>query len=563
MAKNQKIRKKTLRERKELVSLIVMLIMLVLLVGTISAVSQSINVNVVETQKLDITFIPIDSPSNFNSNIEEFVKFFNATYPLADNGLIINVGSDYSTSDKEKSSSNWLLFDIAKKFSILPGKKIRVVGVLPEDWFSDFQNSSSIGKALRPPTGSTFWRSALVEAVDIRYAAAHEIGHTLELCDEYYSVDWETQNNIPFVPCPNGDSDNNDELDPNCEPYGCPTSTIGKLVPWNESSDFINMTNFMGDNLDDKIWISEESYNHLLEKFKKSSSTLQKVIIVNGFINKATNSVELFTSYIIEDIEVTTQEENVTGNYSIMIMDDNNLTTSKINFIPSFLEIGLNGSTIETNESFFIFTMNFSDADKIIRIIENNITKDELNRTLNTPSINITSNLSGQTFTKELFNMTWNSFDADNDTSVYAILFSNDGGGNYTTLEIDYEQTFLEINSSNLQDCVDCKIKILVTDGINTNSSISDTFSIENTPQNKFLVKDSLGNNVAFFSDIGNIVLKGNCFSNSSCDNSGLDSFIIRNLNNSNVAFVNSTGDLCIDSYRFNKWKFMFNRKIV
>jgi len=57
MAKNQKIRKKTLRERKELVSLIVMLIMLVLLVGTISAVSQSINVNVVETQVILIVIL--------------------------------------------------------------------------------------------------------------------------------------------------------------------------------------------------------------------------------------------------------------------------------------------------------------------------------------------------------------------------------------------------------------------------------------------------------------------------------------------------------------------------
>ena len=122
--------------------------------------------------------------------------------------------------------------------------------------------------------------------------------------------------------------------------------------------------------------------------------------------------------------------------------------------------------------------MNFSSTDQKIKVKENNITKDEVTRTPNIPSLSITSNLSGQSFNNELFNISWNASDLDGDNLAYAILFSADNGLNYTTLEIDYNPTTLDLNSSNLPNCKYCRIKILATDGINTNYSISDQFSM-------------------------------------------------------------------------------------
>jgi hypothetical protein len=510
------------KKNKKKTLLMVTPIMLLLLVSTISAVSQTINVNIVETKKLDLTFIPIDniSESIFDSNVEEFITFFNKTYPMAEDDLIINIGSAYSTSDKEKSSAGRLLFNIAKKFSILPDRRIRVVGVLPEDWFNDFQNESGMrGIAYRPPMGA-FIRSSLVEAVGIRQIPAHEIGHTLGFCDEYNASYWSIQDSFPFY-CPNGDTDDDNELDSNCKPNGCPTSTIGKLVPWNDSNDFIDMTNFMGVNNQDEAWISKESYIHLLDKFQKSSPpAVQNGIVVNGKINKTDNTIELFTSYIINNVEITTQEENTTGNYSIEIMDENNVTTSEINFTPSFLEIGFNGSTVEINVSYFIMIMNFSSTDKIVRAKENNITKDEVNRTTHSPSLEITTNLSGQNFSGESFNVTWNSTDADGDSIVFALLFSEDNGSNYTTLEIDYNQTNITLDSSNLLDCNYCRIKILATDGINTNSSVSDSFSINIPPNITEIITINESGIVG-----GEVVMKDNVtFNVTVTDNSNVES---------------------------------------
>jgi hypothetical protein len=62
----------------------------------------------------------------------------------------------------------------------------------------------------------------------------------------------------------------------------------------------------------------------------------------------------------------------------------------------------------------------------------------------------------------------------------------------------------------------------------------------------KFYIKNSSEDNVAWLGNLGNIVLKGKCFSGGNCNNPGIDSFIIRNITNNNVAYINSTGDLCI-----------------
>lgn len=63
----------------------------------------------------------------------------------------------------------------------------------------------------------------------------------------------------------------------------------------------------------------------------------------------------------------------------------------------------------------------------------------------------------------------------------------------------------------------------------------------------KFYHKDSSGNNVAWLGNLGNIVLKGNCYYGGNCDAPGDNSIIFRNSSNNNVAFINSTGDLCIE----------------
>ena len=123
-----------------------------------------------------------------------------------------------------------------------------------------------------------------------------------------------------------------------------------------------------------------------------------------------------------------------------------------------------------------------------------NITKDEVIRTPNTPTLDITTDFSGMIFYNEEFEINWSANDTDGDTLNYAVLFSADNGSAYTTLEIDYNQTALTLNSSKLLDCDLCRIKILATDGINTNSSVTDAFRIA-TDLDLFSLEELYSNN--------------------------------------------------------------------
>lgn len=536
-----------LGKNKKVVFSVALPAMVVLLIWTVSGISSSVYIDVIESNNLDLTFIPIDNPSNFYSNAEEFLIFINRTYPVADNGLTFHIGHSYSTSSFEKSSPEFLLFNIAKASSI-SGTFSRTVGVLPQDWFLNYPGiNNRRGQAFISRGLIQLPKSALVEAIGIRQIAAHELGHTFGLCEEYNSNAWNKQDVLNFIPglaCPNGDSDNDDMLDSECEPNGCPTSTTGKLLPWNGSSDFVSLTNFMGVDSEDNTWISKENYEYLLAEFQEAPSLAQKAVLVNGRINKTSGDIELFTSYILENIQLS--EQSTVGNYSIEILNEIGEVVSNISFISESFETDFNGSVIETNISYFITVMNFTDTDKTVRVRENNLLKNEVNRTENTPSLDIVSNLSDEMFSKEVFEVSWVSLDEDNDTLSYAVLFSADNSGNYTTLEIDYGETSLTLNSSELEECVSCRIKILATDGINTNSSVSDSFSISNA-ENKFIVRNASGVNKAWLDDLGNLFLRGQCFIQSSCIES-TGSFIIRNSSADTVSYINMSGDICISN---------------
>ena len=87
-----------------------------------------------------------------------------------------------------------------------------------------------------------------------------------------------------------------------------------------------------------------------------------------------------------------------------------------------------------------------------------------------------------------------------------------------------------------------------VNDTVNNlvNKTVGEIVLIPNDTH-KFYIKNNLSEHVAWLGNLGNIILKGSCFSGGSCDNPGEDSFVIRNSTDDNVAFINSTGDLCVE----------------
>lgn len=448
----------------------------------------SVNVTVVDTQKLKVIFRPVDfsDTSTFDSNVELFLDFFNKTYPLADIELIIVKGNSYTTTEDERNDVGKLLSRLAKRDLII-GQRTRTVGVVPQYWFKNYTNRdpNTIGISVKSLT--EFFAaipSGIAEARNNRFIASHEIAHTFSICDEHTASEWENQDNFLF-PCPNGDLDNNNDLDGNCTEQGCPVNMLGKLASWNGSSEFVTMDNFMGAELPNpnQKWITVESYNRLLSGFTTSSLssiTGSIAILVDGVINRSDDTVKINKPYIIENAELTQQDLNDSGNYSIEVIDDGGFVSYKINFTPSFFEIGLGGNSTETNISYFVVILNFSSSDKGIVTKHKGVVKDGLNKTPNAPTLNLTKNLTGILINNN-FTIEYNSTDADGDTVEYAILISSDDGSNYTTLDIDYPNSSFNVNTSGFTESQNYKLKVLATDGINTNTTVSEgTFEIDN-----------------------------------------------------------------------------------
>lgn len=433
----------------------------------------SVNVDVLETDSFTIVYRPVDTTddSNFKNSVTDMTDYLKEIYPIADNGVLPITSTSYETGFSEKIINSLILKNIIQE-ELLSKDLDRVVGILPPDWFKENSPLGLLGTLGLADIGG---RSAIVEESDFfRQLVAHELGHTYGLCDEKTSLQWTLQD--LFNTCPNGDRNNNGFLDNECKPQGCPTSTLGVVIPWISSREKINLYNFMGSSIHTNSWISNESYNHLLNVFKdkKYAPKASSTIIVAGFINKSSNTIELLNSYEVGERTLSIQNNTIFGNYSIELKDSSDNLLSYLNFSPSFLEIGFNGSTIETNESYFLFALNNSNVSKII-VKHNGVTKDEQSRTNNTPKVNISS--VGEKFSTP-FNITWNATDADNDNLSYAVLISLDNGSNYTTLVADYNDASLEVDPSDLDYSEEAVVKILATDGINTGSDITSTFTM-------------------------------------------------------------------------------------
>ena len=549
-------------------NLINLIFIAILLVSTAGAISQTTGIDVIETRNITLLFTPVNEISKFNEVADRNAEFLRSTYPISDNGLNL-IKDDSTITVSENLSSNFLLrnaqllnirYKILSSVFLSKQKFTSAIGIVKEGYL--FPIDSGV-------TGINFDLGKsdviLIDETQLK-TTAHEVGHTFELCDEYNITEWNRQNKSIFGGCPNGDINKDGSLDQTClDNDGCPTSTFPELfVDYGNINESRELRNMMGGTdtpdfstsppSEFETWISKDSFNALLNRFDINSNFTTPLItyvnhpfpyiIIRIFYEK-NGSFEVMNSYQLESGFVNNASTSK-GNFSIELTDSKNAMISNISFEPNFVITAENGRTIDINETFLIFALPINENLSQMVLKNNTNILQEINRTPNTPNVQFISNLGEDIFSNEIINISWNSSDLDGDNLAYAVLFSTDNGLNYATLEIDYNTTEYTINSSNLQDCDLCRIKVLVTDGINTNSSVTDTFIISNSLKYRFFIKNDSGANTAWFDDTGNLFLKGKCSLQPAC-NASQNSFIIANFTDDTVAYINSTGDLCIE----------------
>ncbi|MEK6858935.1 MAG: VCBS repeat-containing protein [Nanoarchaeota archaeon] len=449
-------------------------------------------VNVSATRNLSVTFVSVDNAGNFDNVASDSIDFIKKTYPLSDTGLIAKTnrtGIQSNIAERAPYGVGFpLLMHRVYRSTLIAGElPERAVGIVPFHWFADniFGDQGTHG------VSSMFNNGVLVEA-DLEdynvldHVAAHELGHTYGFCDEYDSDEWSSQNSfLGFTDlCPNGDANNDEILDAGCAPDGCPASTLSPLTVDPLYTD--PLSNFMGNLLVTKRnWISDESYEHLLQEFKHATpiSTTSR-IVVSGIINGSSDTGRFENFYTVGAGLAINQTEYQTGNYTIEAYNSTNGLVYNFSFDVSFTYFLLGSNSTQINETAFAFTIPFNQSFSKFILKKDGVTKDTRNVSAHVPALTLTSYPGSQIFSNQELTINWTASDSDGDTLSYAILVSPDNGTTYSTVALDLNQTSYSINSSDLPDGTTYKIKVLASDGANTNSSaMTNTFGVDNDLQ--------------------------------------------------------------------------------
>jgi hypothetical protein len=441
----------------------------------------------VQTRNLSLTFVSVDGPTNFDGTVEGALGFIQKLYPIKDNGIqyVANkTGLTSNVLERNNAGAYLLLYRVHKSTLVSGQLPERAIGILKENWFDNFNfglGSNKGGISLPLNHGAVLVEEDFDNTID--HVSAHELGHTYELCDENNETEWNRQNELFGGDyCPNGDSNNDEILDLGCVPYGCPTIAF---IEFEGSVYEFESYNLMGGTIDPLAWISKDSYNQLLAEFSHESPEFKdNRIVIGGFVNKAENSAIFDQFYTVGAGLALNLSEYNSGNYSIEAYVNSHLEY-EFYFNISFINI-LEGNTTELNNSAFVFTLPYYSNITRFVLKENNLSKYEKNVSSNTPNISLIFPAGGQIYSNEEIFINWSASDLDGDDLSYAVLFSSDNGETYNTVIFDYNETWFNLSSNNLQDSDKYLIKVLVTDGVLTNESIMNaTFEVDNDLQIK------------------------------------------------------------------------------
>ncbi len=466
-----------------------------------------VNVEVLNTRDLTIEFTQVDSlVENYNQIVENQIHFLNRTYPLADDKFFPDSSQIiYSSGFTNFSTERYcdLTKDLFKFIRITRDFRAtdRMIGVVEDGWFALRGRSNTNGLSCGSSIENEV-KAVIIEPTvsTVNHLTAHEIGHTYGLCDEYNRTEWDIQNTLSDI-CPNGDQDDNETLDDQCYPKGCPAETIEPIYRnyFNPPASLTPFFNMMGNG---NPWIANDSYNHLLNKFSFPFEFLEtdSSILVSGSINK--NGSILFDDFYVLNETSINNVTNSNGNYTLMLKIGNEeFYSTKLN--PDFNIYFFGGETIVNNISYFAFVVPFNQSVTSISFQNSSgIVIAQRNVSSQTPVVSINSTINGQSF-NDAFNVKWNGNDSDGDNLTYSVLLSADGGKNFTTMALDISTTNLTIENSFLENGSQYVVKVFATDGVKTGVATNNvSFSVEPDPIVELISPDhntALSNNQVLF----------------------------------------------------------------
>ncbi len=330
------------------------------------------------------------------------------------------------------------------------------VAVLPDDWFQNYTTGCQACEGLTY-LSTQLGLAQLNDYGDIAgYAAsAHELGHVFGLC-----LDCEQYN--PF-----------------CNPNI--VDGVGNAVTdglWVEGRRLMHYSaewpvySFMGAVGNYAYWVDADSYGKLLNnrqvlgsrwRATGQSSSDQAILIAGTLFDDG--HIELDDWYVLNDAQV---DALAPGDYSLRYLDAYDQELSVLTFT---LSLTVEGKLM--NQVPFVFRAPYiSDT---ARIVIGRGTTEIVSRTISAhpPTVTVESPNGGEILTGTT-TVSWSAADADGDSLSFTVLYSPDGGATWNALATGLTSSPYAWDVSSLPPGNQYLVKVMATDGFNTDEDMSD-----------------------------------------------------------------------------------------
>jgi len=214
---------------------------------------------------------------------------------------------------------------------------------------------------------------------------------------------------------------------------------------------------------DAKEWICPSTYNDLLNKLpsKKDPETL----LISGLAFENGTMLLDPMYHFYQDSFAPDIQLGEDGNYTLKFLDRSGELLSQTGFNMSFEVYNVTG---------FCFTVPYVNNTGQIQILQNETLLADRAVSLNAPRVSISEPKEGEVFNSgENVTIFWSSYDPDEDSLTYMVVFTPDNGSTWVPIEIETIQTSLNWIVPNDHPTNQCRIKVVATDGVNTGEDLS------------------------------------------------------------------------------------------
>lgn len=451
------------------------------------------NVRFQDRRKLKVLAVPVKA--NYGGVIKtpgnqwkKGGKFMRQVYPVAYKDLVYDLGALFDATGADYDLGGWPgRKKLWEALNGMAGPYDLVVGFV-ETRLPDDTGALTI-------QGYTYGPKATIVVnsdQDMLATVPHEVAHVFKTGDTYNGGSFNLPVNSPPVGYVGTDWTTNATVtatDPNVKPFPGASGTliVKELHPYETGGRRLlkdNMICFMGSGAQQNSnWVSPAVWKHLFNSFTpaaagaaastRAPADVSRVIEAFGWVSQ-TGTVKLSLPWNVSYVEGTPNDQG--GTYVIQALGSDGAVLGRQGFTPQFITRSNPPRAIDP-APFSRVGVPFPPGTVKFRIVDaNGSTVGELPVSLNAPAVAITKPTQGESI-PGVYTITWTASDADNDTLYYHVEYSTDGQ-KWHTLATKLTAAAFSVDFSNLPGGSQARIRVTASDGINSTSAESGTFSV-------------------------------------------------------------------------------------